>query len=76
MITPSVEWFGIIVTFNYLLLREMGMHIVDFEKKCYYRLLGLLTLCCLVVTLCTVPSGLTLNKIDDVRTMLHFCAFT
>jgi len=44
MITPSVEWFDIIVTFNYLLLREMEMHIVDFEEKCYYRLLGLLTL--------------------------------
>jgi len=68
MISPSAEWFGIVVRFNYLLLREMEMPIVDFEENCCYRLLGLLTLCCLVVTVCTVLSALTLNKIDDVRT--------
>lgn len=55
MITPSVEWFDITVTFNYLLLHEMEMPIVDFEENCYYRRLGLLTLCCLVVTVyCTI----------------------
>lgn len=59
MIIPSVEWFGNIVIFNYLLLREMEMPIFDFEENRYYRLLGSLTLCCLVVTVCTVPSALT-----------------
>jgi len=53
----------------------MEMPIVNFKENCYYRLLGLLTLCCLVVTVCTVPSALTLNKIDGIQTMLHFCAF-
>jgi C4-dicarboxylate transporter len=49
----------------------MEMPIVDFEENCYYSLLELLPLCCVVVTVCAEPSALTLNKIDDIRAVLH-----